>query len=163
MRIDPEDLRRHYESLSSEELIALDREELTELAQGLYDGELARRGLTPGREPGSLAVPGDDAAPWGTPDVAEDAEGELDIDAAPPPDWIEGGVCVWATPAYSGGRSAVEAARTVLRVSGIPCHVTVDRVEPPVQSVPYEEYRAAGVRIAPAADLAGAIESARST
>ena len=45
MRIDPEDLRRHYESLSDEGFLDIDRSDLARVAQGIYDQEIARRGL----------------------------------------------------------------------------------------------------------------------
>src|SRR5205809_491622 len=45
MRIDPEDLRRHYESLSDEGLLDINRSDLALVAQGVYDQEIARRGL----------------------------------------------------------------------------------------------------------------------
>jgi hypothetical protein len=45
MRIDPEDLRRHYESLSDEGFLDIDRSDLAPVAQGIYDQEIARRGL----------------------------------------------------------------------------------------------------------------------
>jgi hypothetical protein len=52
MRIDPEELRRHYESLSDEGLLDIDRSDLNPVAQGIYDQEIARRGLnhTPEQE-----------------------------------------------------------------------------------------------------------------
>src|SRR5438876_5170213 len=45
MRIDPEDLRRHYESLSDEGLLDIDRSDLAPVAQEIYDQEITRRGL----------------------------------------------------------------------------------------------------------------------
>jgi len=45
MRIDSEDLRRHYESLSGEELFDIDRSDLAPVAQGIYGQEIARRRL----------------------------------------------------------------------------------------------------------------------
>jgi hypothetical protein len=44
-RIDPEYLRKHYAGLSDEALMAVDRGELVDLAQAVYDGEVQHRGL----------------------------------------------------------------------------------------------------------------------
>ena len=43
MKINIEDLRRHYASLSDQALRAIDRTELVEIARGCYDQELAQR------------------------------------------------------------------------------------------------------------------------
>jgi hypothetical protein len=47
MELDPEYLSRHYDSLSDEALLAVDRNELVEMAQTILDEEVARRGLAP--------------------------------------------------------------------------------------------------------------------
>ena len=52
VQIDREQLRRHYASLSDDSLLAIDPDELTEIAQGLYVEELAERGITLDEEPG---------------------------------------------------------------------------------------------------------------
>jgi len=72
MRIDPEDLRRHYESLSDEGLLDIDRDQLVEVAQGIYDQEIARRGLD------GLAEPDEEAYDSGAP------VDELDEAGTPP-------------------------------------------------------------------------------
>ena len=45
MEIDPEEFRRHYDSLSDEALLEVDREELVPIARQCYDVELASRGI----------------------------------------------------------------------------------------------------------------------
>lgn len=45
MRIDTDELGRYYASISDEELCALDRSELSEAAQHVYDEEISRRKL----------------------------------------------------------------------------------------------------------------------
>jgi hypothetical protein len=45
MRINPEEFRRHYDSLSDEALLDIDRDELVDVARQCYDEELARRGM----------------------------------------------------------------------------------------------------------------------
>ncbi len=45
MQIDPDEFRRHYDSLSDEALLEVNRDELVEVAQQCYDVELANRGI----------------------------------------------------------------------------------------------------------------------
>jgi hypothetical protein len=45
--IDPEEIRRGYAEMSDEGILALDRDDLTDLAQRYYDQEMTRRGLHP--------------------------------------------------------------------------------------------------------------------
>ena len=45
MQIDPDEFRRHYDSLSDEALLEVNRDELVEVAQQCYDLELAHRGI----------------------------------------------------------------------------------------------------------------------
>ncbi len=133
MKIDANDLRRHYESMSDEELLAMDPAELTEIARQVYDEEFARRGL------GGDAEESDDeagvAAHVGTEDEEdEDAEadedigdGDLDIDEGPPPEWADDAAVACSFSAHRGDNNSKQAtrARTVLRAAGIPCCVTL--------------------------------------
>jgi hypothetical protein len=70
MAISREDLSRHYASLSDEELLALDPNELTDLALDCYQREVERRHLS---EEGGW----DDAAP------------EIYVPDEVSPDWLE--------------------------------------------------------------------------
>jgi putative signal transducing protein len=45
MKVDAEDFKRVYESMNDDALLAVKRDELVEVAQQIYDAELARRGL----------------------------------------------------------------------------------------------------------------------
>ncbi|HLJ50861.1 MAG TPA: alpha/beta fold hydrolase [Bryobacteraceae bacterium] len=47
MRVSADELRQHYASLSDEELVAIERDDLGEVARHCYDEEIRRRGLTP--------------------------------------------------------------------------------------------------------------------
>ena len=125
MRIDAEDLRRHYRSISDEELLALDPEELTETAQSLCNEELARRGLTPGR-----AADSEDVA---LPDEVAEGEGDLEADTGPPPDWIGEAACAYSFTVYPKTPYADVAGqiRAVLGKAGIPCYLTLNEWEPP--------------------------------
>jgi hypothetical protein len=111
MRIDREDLRRHYASLPDGALLALERSELTEAAKAVYDEELVQRNLT----------------------SEEDDAGELDPAGAPAPDWIEDATCACAFTLRSPKSHVPMAtqATTVLKAAGIPCHVLMNQEEPP--------------------------------
>jgi hypothetical protein len=45
MKITSEDLKASYRNMSDEELLAMDRGQLTDVARACYDGEMERRGL----------------------------------------------------------------------------------------------------------------------
>jgi Putative prokaryotic signal transducing protein len=51
VQIDPEDFKRHYELLSDDALLEMDRDDLVDAARMYYDAELARRKLARLREP----------------------------------------------------------------------------------------------------------------
>ena len=135
MRIDPESLRSHYASVSDEELLSLypDRAQLTEVAQKIYDEEIARRDLT---------AP-DEAAPYGSDapvadeveDEAEEAEvepGPEPDDDGPPPAWLEHAACAWAIAMrrHGGYEGSVASVRAALRAARIPNHAVVKPPEP---------------------------------
>jgi hypothetical protein len=61
MPIDPEEFRRHFDSLSDEALLEIDRDELVEVAQQCYDEELAVRGIVIEEE--ATAAPSEAATP----------------------------------------------------------------------------------------------------
>jgi hypothetical protein len=100
-----EDLRRHYASLSDESLLAVERSDLTPVAQTCYDDELAKREIVPGQENG--------------------ADGEDE------PDWLEESVCACSFESSPGNNSApdLEEARNILESAEIPCHVRVRPVD----------------------------------
>lgn len=114
MEIDVESLRRYYSSLSDEALMALDREDLTEVAQKCWDGEIARRGIN--------ELPESDAASDdGAGEAETSSEGELD------PGWLEDAVCACSFAGDPGGSPAADAVK-VLDDAGIPCEVTTVEV-----------------------------------
>ncbi len=132
MRIDPEDLRRHYESLSDEGLLDLNRDDLVDVARGIYDQEIARRGLNGPRE--AEEEPYDGGALDDLQDEAGDAAGAYgpDSEDGPPPSWLEDAGCVWSAfvrPGYdyADGVAEVQAA---LRAAGIPSRTVVKPPEP---------------------------------
>jgi Putative prokaryotic signal transducing protein len=59
LEVSRDDFRRHFELLSDESLLAINREELVEAARSVYDEEVARRGLTgPLEEAEGESLPG---------------------------------------------------------------------------------------------------------
>jgi hypothetical protein len=141
VQIDPQSLRRHYESLSDDELIVIDRAELTELARKCFDAEYARRELMLAEGP---AAPENDAAPL---EPQGDGMGSQDeFDAAEEPDWLEEAACA-CSYRMTRGRSSSSAsdadnAREVLQAAGIPCRIETNDIDPPPEEPqPYSEYR----------------------
>jgi hypothetical protein len=132
MRIDPEDLRRHYELLSDEGLLDIDRSDLAPVAQGIYDHEITRRGLDhpPEQEVEAYHYP----LPIFKAGADRDFASELraDTDDGPPPAWLEDAACPWSAYIYPNGDYMVTGAevQTVLRDAGIPNRIVVKPPEP---------------------------------
>jgi hypothetical protein len=128
MRIDPEDLRRHYASLSDEALRSLHRGDLTEIARPIYDQELARRRESP--PPPEIVADDDDAGFAASDEMEED----LEIDDGPTPDWLDDAACACSIlmPAQARLTEVPTAvrARAVLRANRIPCHIAMMHEEP---------------------------------
>ena len=124
MKIDKEGLRRHYKTLSDEELLALDPAELTDLAQAVYGEELERRGLANG-ETAAEEEAGEEA-----PSFADLAEDDSD-DADEAPDWLDDAACACAFSRYGDNDYAeqVATARRALRAAGIPCVLITQQAE----------------------------------
>ena len=89
--IDPEDLRRHVATLSDEALLDVNRQDLVDDAQTIYDDEVDARGLT-----------------WPSEDTAESAEAAVEPDAE-----------LVSIAQYESVEEA-RFARTLLENSGIP-------------------------------------------
>ncbi len=101
MKVGPEDFRRYYSSLHNEELLHLERADLTDIARSCYDHEVARRGLIPVRlEP--------------APEADEVAASESDdASGAAEPVMVER--FLYPDPA--------KLVRAKLRAAGIPCYL----------------------------------------
>ena len=128
MQIDLECLRRHYSSLSDEELLALNRHDLIEVAQKCWDEEVERRGLDELME--SDAASGDEAG-----EAETSFEGDLD------PDWLQNAVCACSFVGDPGASQASDAVK-VLDDAGIPSEVTTVEVSSALGRHPAEyEYR----------------------
>jgi hypothetical protein len=118
-------LRKHYNSLSDEALLDVDRSELTEAAQQCYDDEIKERHLN--APPGFEAPDEEDSD---DPSIIDETDGE------------DGGECVCSFPAPKGGGPPAGAldAQGALRDAGIPCSLeTHEFDEEQVQQGPREE------------------------
>jgi hypothetical protein len=109
MAIDAEQLRKHYASLSDEELVAINRNDLTELAQKPFDREIERRGLTAlEAEPADIS-----SDPWDEPIETDDE----DVEDDPEDDFF-------VATSFSDPGDALEAMK-VLEAAGIPSRTEI--------------------------------------
>jgi hypothetical protein len=97
MNVDPQDLERHYSSLSDSALLDVNRDDLIEIAQDRLDRELARRGLT--RKNATQNETAGTGLPW-----VDDGTG-------------------FAVSNFNYPDEAAEA-RDALEAEGIPCYLT---------------------------------------
>jgi hypothetical protein len=130
MRIDPEELRRHYAMLSDGALLELNRAELTDLAKPIYDSEMAQRNLRPGQR---LEVLDEEEEEFQESGIGAAMELEYARQDEPEPDWLEDAACACAFAARSKEADVPIAARAqaALRAAGIPCHLALHEEEPP--------------------------------
>jgi hypothetical protein len=129
MELDPEYLRRHYDSLSDEALLAVDRNELVELAQTVLDEEVARRGLAQRRAARrthtSQSLPTQMDSPDGEPQEDGEPRGPGDK-----PGWLEDAAEVYSRTVFTRTAPAPDAAnaRDVLEAAGIPCYLDLSEI-----------------------------------
>jgi hypothetical protein len=123
MRIDLDDLRRHYASLPDGALRALDRAELSEAARPLYDEEVARRALA--SDPAAVS--------FEQPEEIDDVD--FDVDSGPDPDWLDDAACAcsFLTQNQYSNDGAADAS-AALHAAGIPCHIVMHEEDPPKTS-----------------------------
>lgn len=130
MRIDPEDIRRRFAALDDDNLLNIERSELSEMAVKIYDEECARRGLNIEEALEQWEDEGGGTSTDGVPPGGELPE-EID-DGDEQPAWMEDGVCV-CTFEVNPGSSAVSdlsKARAVLLAAEIPCSLAVAEMPP---------------------------------
>lgn len=124
MKIDAEDFRRHYASLSDEALLAMETDDLVEVARQCYDEEVSKRGLDLASEDSEVGLFDDED---------EDIEryATSDFDGGDKPGWLDHAECVCSFSNHPGEDAAprVEELRNVLEAAGIPCYVAVPRDE----------------------------------
>jgi len=128
MPIDAERLSQHYASLTNDELSALARSELTELAQKCFDREIQRRGL-------SLTKPESIESGVEQPD-------SLKPQVKPDPDFEDEPfvVCSWSNVRFISSEAA--DANAALQAAGIPSRIESKLIDPGSAAAdPYTEYQ----------------------
>ncbi len=137
-------MRRHYESLSGEGLLNIDRSDLAPVAQRIFDQEIARRGLEHPPEQEQEEESYQRPSPVFKPGLERDFASEFgaDSDDGPPPAWLEDAACSWSTDIhpgvdYMGTGAEVQAA---LKDAGIPNRIVVKPPEPKPPSTPRSVY-----------------------
>jgi hypothetical protein len=139
VRIDLEDFRQHYASLSDEALFALDRSELVEEAQKCYDEELARRQLSV--SDGLEYSPDSDVAATLPSQPPNRKRASSNVDSGAKPDWLDDAACACAFSSLPGDTAPeVDLARAALESAGIPCYISLRQVDPP-RVAPQPEYQ----------------------
>jgi|SRR5579859_197423 len=138
MQLDPEYLRQHYDSLSDEALLAVDRNELVEMAQKILDEEVARRDLAPLRGTRRTHIIS----------TQPDPIGEVEFDAQPAgagdkPAWLEDAAEVYSYADLPGTPPAAEAenAREVLEAARIPCALDFCEISQEASATPEPAHR----------------------
>jgi hypothetical protein len=138
MQVDTAYLRRQYNSLSDEALLAIQRADLVEAAQRCYDAELDSRGLTPASATKLAAKkPGAPPEPDNQLDQNAGRETYLLLDDGEEPDWLPDAAEVLSAYALPGQNQAADLAdaRSVLEAEGIPCHLeALEEVNEPAEA-----------------------------
>jgi hypothetical protein len=122
--IDPEDVREHYVSLSDDELVAVERSDLTPMAQQIFDAELERRDLKENYiDPPESADDEDDSQ-----------EGFFSLETAdesePEEDWVENGFPASVFSSSASGATNAAEARDALMAAGVPCAIREREIDP---------------------------------
>lgn len=120
MRIDRRELGRHYASITDDELLAMNRDDLTDTAQVIYDLELSRRRLN--KNASFEDDTGANSASFKQADAFLAGEG-------PDPDWLQDAACVCSFAASPGNSAEERASRaqSALQTAGIPSCLRVTR------------------------------------
>jgi hypothetical protein len=132
--INPEELRKHYASLSDDELLLLEREDLTAVAQRIFDSEVRRRGLDIDE-----ADHNDTAADTASFSFFRSPK----EDGAEEDHWSEKAFAVTTFSGTAAGPAEAADARDALLAAGIPCEIHEHEIDPSEEPVPqpYKEYR----------------------
>jgi hypothetical protein len=133
MQLDPEYLRQYYGSLSDDALLAVDRDELVEVARAIFDREVHNRKLV---QPEKISS---------EPDLVDDvAEFEDESErAGENPDWLDDAAKVYAYAVSSAGAGfpAAADAREALAAAKIPCYIDFCEIQPEKSLFPYGTHR----------------------
>jgi hypothetical protein len=117
MQIDIEALRQYYRDMSDDQLFSMDRNDLTEDAQRIYDDEIKRRRWNKDLFSHEDSEDRGDSFYSGSSRL-EDEEDD--------PDWMEHSACACAFTEHPGSDAAQTAAKAmdVLQAAGIPSRMT---------------------------------------
>jgi len=131
LQVDPEYLRQHYERLSDEALLEVDRADLVDVAQKCYDEELSRRGLDAHTRKARLERgPAMSSRSDPLDELEEGVEETDDVTGAEDkPGWLQEAACVLSYSADLGVVPECENARDVLQAAGIPCYLDLHEIE----------------------------------
>ena len=131
MPINPEDLRKHYASLSDDALLLLERADLTPAAQKIFDLEIRRRRLDI-----KSAEEETDSPSFSFFRNSVDKDDEDDSS-------LENAFTVTTFSGTASGPAEAADARAALLAFGIPCEITEHEIDPSEDPVPlpYKEYR----------------------
>ena len=134
MSIDPEDLRKHYASLSDDELRLMEREDLTPVAQRIFDSEVRRRGLDIDEADNHEIQTTTASFSFFRSPKEDDAEEDH---------WSEKAFAVTTFSGTAAGPAEAADARDALLAAGIPCEIHEHEIDPSEEPVPlpYKEYR----------------------
>jgi hypothetical protein len=136
VEVDPAYLSRHYESLSDEALLAINRSDLVEIAQKCLGAELDRRGLAQAR---SVRQPEGSREGSRRPDgpVVRAAEVAVESgDPGEPPEWLEEAAEVYSrADPRAAAAPDMEDARDALEAAGIPCYLEFSEIPEEKSSV----------------------------
>lgn len=137
MAINAEELRKRYASLSDEALLSIEREDLTPIAQTVFDSEVRRRRLHMGDVEESVTEDNSEAD-----FLSHSPADEIENDGA----WMENSFPVTIFSGTPAGISDAADARHALHAAGIPCEITEHEIDPAEESeepqrLPYKEYR----------------------
>jgi hypothetical protein len=129
--INPEDLRKHYASLSDDALLLLERADLTPAAQKIFDLEIRRRRLDI-----KSAEEETDSPSFSFFRNSVDKDDEDDSS-------LENAFTVTTFSGTASGPAEAADARAALLAFGIPCEITEHEIDPSEDPVPlpYKEYR----------------------
>ena len=131
MSIDADHLRQRYAALSDEELIALDRNELTQTARQCYDEEMEQRGISVDTLDANDDV-SDETTTWEHGTMGEEEEGDDEGFIA----------CTFTDHRGVSSIGEAEEAYAALQAAGIPCRVETHTIESePVHAESQTEHR----------------------
>jgi hypothetical protein len=117
MTVNPDQLHQHYASLSDEALLAIDPNDLTEIAQKYYAGEIERRGL---------ALPQSESSDDVNSAMEEWEEDETGVEGDDDEPFI---ACAFSEIPNGSSAADAEDAYRALKKAGIPCRIEVHAIE----------------------------------